>query len=707
VDGEERDCDGLDDGSPNGSCGVEGCEVLNAAECYLPYPSTHFLLRAETDTGFRVNLPQAGMPRVNGPATRVEPYNEADGFSPMVHPLMHFPRGVDLVRSDAPRLLPPGCCGQPPGPPWIDTRTYDGRSLEPDSPSVLLDAETGERILHFVETDANAPSEARQMVFMRPGLSLRPGRRYIVAMRDLVDPAGDPVEPEFAFAVLRDRIPTTISAIERRRAYMETQVFATLERHGVPRVTLVLAFDFVTRSERDLTHQMLAMRDDTYAWLAAVAADPSAVPFTIDDETTNDCAVPGTVVWREVTGTFASPLYLSEDPDLQGVPRLVTDADGTPVRTGVIQPPFALSIPCAALEPGAPTHLLYLGHGFLGSGAGMVEGTPAIIASAAEWNYIAGGTNWSGFSSADLSWLTENIVGTDGQSRLNNYPALPDRVRQAMINALVLTRMMRLGLFNRHPVFRTPAGDGVFPGSDAEVFYYGVSLGGIMGTWMSALTPDIVRFALDVPTMNFISCLTQRSSAFGPFASVLALIGLDDPMQRAVMLAVQSELFTAAEAAGYGYHITREPLPGSGPPKRVLMLPAWLDKQVPNVCTEISARTLGLPSLRGSVQQRLQGIPDLPGPLESALVTWDTGSFNLFDPRHEPFIPPLGNVIPSGVCDPHGVRRRIPAGIAQLVRFLRPGGVVENFCEGPGALCDADHPSEIPDGAAASCDPLG
>jgi hypothetical protein len=72
------------------------------------------------------------------------------------------------------------------------------------------------------------------------------------------------------------------------------------------------------------------------------------------------------------------------------------------------------------------------------------------------------------------------------------------------------------------------------------------------------------------------------------------------------------------------------------------MTAAWLDKQVSNQCAEIEARTLGLPNFapaRSSAQ--LQGIPDLDGPLDSAYVMFDTGAFDLFNPAHQPFIPPL------------------------------------------------------------------
>jgi hypothetical protein len=39
----------------------------------------------------------------------------------------------------------------------------------------------------------------------------------------------------------------------------------------------------------------------------------------------------------------------------------------------------------------------------------------------------------------------------------------------------------------------------------------------------------------------------------------------------------------------------------------------------------------------------------------------------------------------------------------QTAAFLRPGGQVENFCDG---VCDADGPFERPGGVEAVCDPL-
>jgi hypothetical protein len=62
----------------------------------------------------------------------------------------------------------------------------------------------------------------------------------------------------------------------------------------------------------------------------------------------------------------------------------------------------------------------------------------------------------------------------------------------------------------------------------------------------------------------------------------------------------------------------------------------------------------------------------------------------------------LANVIPeANSCDPHGDRRpTIPASLQQISRLFRPGGMIDNFCNG---ACDAGEPFEIP--LFGPCDP--
>lgn len=667
------------------------CEFLNDVECLLPYPSSRFEIPADTATGVRLDIPAIGLPDVNGPPLPVETANDFDGWSPGVQILMHFPQGVDPALSNASRLLPPGCCGQPPGPPWIDTRTYDERSLDADSPTVLLNADTGERILHFIEPDARADGPERQVVFLRPGRILDPGQRYIVAVRNLVSPTGEDVVAEPAFAALRDGTPTTVSAIEERRPGMEA-LFDRLESHGVGRDDLILAFDFTTRSQEQLTEHILSMRDQAYAWLDEVEATPGAMPFTVDDVAERNCerADPPRF-WRRIEGTYQAPLFLTGDLAGDSVQFINLDDDGTPLQNGFTNAEFTITIPCSVLDPAVGGFPLLVGHGLFGTGRAFVNDVTDLGNQLPPWRGIVGGTDWRGLSSPDLAWVGNHVIGI-GVSQLHNFQALPDRLRQGMLNTLVLARLMKRGLFNRHDAFQTPAGTGAFPGPSDEMFYLGGSLGGIMGTYLSGLTPDILRFVIEVGAVNF-SCMLQRATPFRPFDLLLPGVGVEDPMEFAGVLAAGHELWVSADPTSVIHHVTSNPLPGSGDPKRILMSTAFLDHQVSNTCSEIAARTMGLPNLIGSIMQEIPGIPDMPGPLDSAYVLTDIGEIDILNPAHVASVPPLANLTATGGCDPHGRRSSTLASVLQFREFLQPGGQIVNLCDG---ICDGATPDEQP-----------
>jgi pimeloyl-ACP methyl ester carboxylesterase len=668
----------------------EGCEVLNAIECLLPYPSSQFLTPASTATGFKLTIPQVGVPRPIGPEVPAEPFQALDGFSPGSQVLMHFPQGVDVAGSNAPRLLDVGCCGQPTTPPWIDTRTVDGRSLESDSPTVLLDADTGERLLHFIENDARAADPARVITFLKPGRILEPGHRYIVAVRGLVAPDGAPVAPEPSFRYLRDGIVTDDAAIEARRAHFESDVFPTLTAAGIARSDLILAFDFVVASEDDLSGVMRSMRDQAYAWLDTVEADAMAKPFTITNVTENDCNQPNTPIWRTITGTFDVPLFLENDIDDTTTPYTPLDENGVPVQNGFHHARLFASIPCSMLEPVPVGQPVLMGHGLFQTGDLFTNYVPTVVAQEVPWTGIAVATDWRGLSGLDLGWVGSRIIGF-GQSELHRFQAFPARLRQGMLNTLVLARLMKKGLLNRDPAFQIAA-TGVFPGQSEQVYYFGISLGGIMGTYLAALTPDIERFGLDVGAVNF-NCMLQRATPFVAFYDVIEAIGFTDAMKLAIGLSLTHEFWARAEPVSVVHHVTSDPYPGSGDAKRVFYSAAWLDKQVSNTCTEIAARTMNLPVLQGSIQTGLQQMPDATEPQPSALVFHHNGELDITNPAHAPFIPPLANLFPSDVCDPHPRHASIRAAIHQLLDFFTTG-LIANFCT--DGLCDGDDPTEQP-----------
>jgi len=689
----------------------EECETLNNTHCLYPYPSNHFLgFNAEKGRA-QLEFPDSALafPGLVGPAPTAAQFRALDGFSPTVAIQTHFSGGVDLAGSNVARLLPPDL-SNPSQPPYIGIRMTDERSLQADSPIVLINADTGERVLQWAELDARANGNPeRQALIIRPGQSLHPGNKYIVAIRGLLHPGGAPIEAEAVFRSLRDGGESSIPGYAEKQQHFEQNIFPVLDAAGIERSELILAWDFQTQTDHGLTHQALSMRDMSFAWLdAQVAANTQT--FTVDsvEEEAGACD-DGEGTWRVVRGTYQVPLFLTEDPeaDINSVGFLNIDANEDPVQNGVTNPPYTISIPCSSLDPLAPViHPVVLGHGLFGVGDSMVTGL--VDGLGLDIDVLAGATNWRGLSQADLVYVINEVVGTPAEgNKFEQFPAFPDRLKQGQINTVLLARMMKRGVFNMDPAFQTPDNEGVFPGSSVEMYYYGISLGGIMGTWFGAMSPDVERLNVDVPAMNF-AFLLQRSTQFGAFELLLAGIGLTDPLYTLLTLTLNHEVWVRSEPAGYVGHVTSDPLPGTNA-KKVLLTVAWLDKQVSNQATVSLARSLGIPNLTSSIQQGFPGIPDVSGPVDSAMVIYDTGSFDIFDPAFyvpqngQFLIPPLANLIPSGRCDPHAPRLSIPASLDQLANFLQPGGQVENFCEG---LCDATINDERPGGSDTSCNPL-
>jgi hypothetical protein len=666
------------------------CDVLNDIACLLPFPSSRFLVPARTRTGYRVQLPPAHLlPQFAGAAPNASDYAQNDGFSPTAQVLMHFPGGIDPVRSDAPRIDPA-------------TRTYGARGLEADSPTLLLDAETGERINHWIENDSRASDKSRVLTFMRPGESLTPGRRYIVAVRNLVDATGAPVLAEPAFAAIRDRRPATIAAVTQRAEQL-APVFERLARLGVAREELILAFDFVVMSDHSLTRDMLRMRREAFAWLDAQLG-AGVLPFSVTSVTDVNpgCADPNIAIWRRIEGKFEVPLYLQGDPfTAASTPTFLRRTpEGAPLAQGTTLAPFGAAIPCTAFRNGAALPGLVIGHGLFGTGVGTVNSLTA-SRGLTNFDFISVATNFSGLSGPDVAGL----LGTTFIFQLivdpTRFPALPDRLRQGQLNTLILTRLLARGVFNADPAFQLPAGSGAIDAS-RKPYYFGASLGGIMGTMFAALTPDVEKLNVDVPAINF-SLLLHRATPFIQFEQLITFLNRD-ALDQSLGLGLQHELWVRGEPAGYATHVTANPLPNTNV-KQVLATVALHDHQVSNLGSQLLGRTLRLGSLPGSVMRDLPGQPDLEGPQDSGYIVYSTGSFDPSNPQHTPFIPPIFNdQVQQSKCDPHGRRGFIPASIAQLTTFFSPGGKLVNFCTDNG-LCDASEPNEWPNGVAP-CDPL-
>ncbi len=633
---------------------ADRCDILDPSICLLPFPSNERTVAdASTDTGLRVDFALESMPARND-GVHIDPteLNRNDGFSPGPNLITKVP-GIDLAQTGAPLI------------------TKVARSLDADSPIVLIDAESGERQLLWSEADPFDPD----LVLMRVGKNLAPGRRYVVALRNLVDASGDPIPPGRAFQLYRDKIPTFLPAVESRRPQME-RIFSDLARAGIDRGDLHLAWDFTVLSKRNLSERMLAMRDDAFASLGA-----SSPTF---DVTGNDPFTGEGNQFRRVTGTIQVPLYLTGS----GGPgsRLRQGADGLPTRDPAkdFTATFRCTIPASATGDN-PARIVLYGHGLLGSEREV--GARNIRDFTTAYNLVYCATKWSGMSEDDQIYVL-NIL-----ANLSLFPALPDRLQQGMLNFLFLGRAMKHPQgFASDPAFQDAEGRSILDTS--ELFYDGNSQGAIAGGGLAAFAQDYTRAVLGVTGMNY-STLLLRSVDFDIFFAALASTYPKED-ETSLNIALLQMLWDRAEASGVATHVTSDTFEDT-PAKKILLHVAFGDHQVANVAAEVQARSLGArihqPALAPGRHhdEQLPGDPDneayyaldpLPaGPYDgSAIVIWDSGTPT----------PPTAVTPPRAGKDPHETPRRDPNAQLQKSEFLKTGGAVIDVCS--GAPCTAVDP---------------
>ena len=608
----------------------EICEILIPGECLVPFPSDALTVPdPASDTGLRVHFAPEAMPS-NTDGVPVDPteWNRNDGFSPGAQITLLLP-GVDIAASG---LAPV---------------TDLAQSLASDSNLILLDADTGERVLAWAEIDAHTENLDRQAILIHPGINLLEGHRHIVALRGLRNASGDPVPPSDVFLAFRDETPTTNEVIEARRPAME-RVFADLEAHGIERSELSLAWDFTVASARNLSERLLHMRDDAFAFLG-----DAAPAFTVESTSDNGAT-------RAVTGTFEVPRYLTGD----GAPGSVLNNPGDdprPSRNGTQTANFICVVPTSG---GAGRSFLY-GHGLLGSAAEVLGigtlGAAAGITSCA--------TDWIGMSTADIPNAIQILQD------FSRFRSFPDRLQQGHLNFLFLGRLLKhRDGFGSHEAFQV---DGASVLTD-ELFFLGASQGGIVGGAMSAVAQDFDRAVMAVGAANY-SLLIPRSIDFDQFDPLLAE-AYPDPFYRRLGFGFAQMLWDRGEANGYLHHLTRDPYEGT-PAKRVLYFMAFGDHQVANVATEVAARTIGAsnrePALapgRSTSVEPFFGLPAIASyPFDgSALVTWDFGT-----PA-----PPDLNLPPRDGEDPHGKASGVVEVLVLVTEFLQTGGAVIDVCAG-------------------------
>jgi hypothetical protein len=616
----------------------------------LPIPAAYYE-REDTSspTGVRLDFPDGVLP-VNVDPTPIDPawYNRRDGWSADAPILISFGSGVDV--SNLPPITDPAA------------------SLDPGSPTVIIELDTGDRVPHFAEVDANSeimqPGRADlQALIIRPVVRLRPSTTYAVAIRKSVkgkDGSDLPSTP--AFRAMLDGTVLQDARLERLRPTYD-QIFTRLEAAGVPRTELVVAWHFTTGTDEQVRADLLDARD---AAMAAWGDDASNLTFTVtEDGPFGDPAE----TERRVMGTFQAPQLLTRGGDDTSLLNRGPDGKPAVVQGEYYDAPFSAIIPaCAAAN--APVPVVIYGHGLMGS---LNESTGGYVRGFAQYAcVIVLATEWRGMSSQDIDSVAFAL------NDLNRMPEVGEKLVQGIVNFMTLVQVAR-GPMAASATFLGDGPPGGTPLIDRDrVYYYGISQGGIYGATFMAYDPFVTRGVLGVPGANY-SMMVERSSNWPTYYTILYGAypnPLDDQVNLHLLqmhFDVTDPITTYPGLVG----VNGTPIPGT-PPKQVLLHMAIGDSQVPNISTETAARTAGLHVLAPAVYDTF-GLVVEDGPLTSALTQWDE--------RFEPDPPLTNSSLPDNGT--HGSLRKRDAVKQQIVHFFETGEIVQT--------CG-------PDGAPAACD---
>ncbi len=637
-----------------------GCNpLMGGTDCFLPYPSDVFLVDdSSLPSGKRVEHRGASkLTTADGETADVGDWRPLDGFSK--NPTIMFTLGVEtspvgLIRLDDPL----------------------GGSQLTEATTLLIEAETGQAIAHFVDVDPRADDPERVPLLIRPMEPMKARTRYIVAVQGLTNPQGETIIAPEGFRRLRDQESLGAAEWASLEGHYETSIFPVLDRFGLTRSQLQLAWDFTTGSEEALTDDMFAIRDLALAWTEA--NDPVVEIRDVIERDEDGRA------WRIVRGSIEGPLYMEADTQGAAIHR---DETGSPSQNGLVSFRFIAVVPRSLITRYEPGRLVHFGHGFFGSPAEVEGGGARGIAESTESVFLA--IRWQGMAELDAAVMVADMADFPPQ-----ILRFGDRVHQAMANWIVTSDAVE-NVLHQLPAFQRPTDpgalglvtdDGGNSNAGQPLFdpgfqgFVGISQGHILGGVLAALNPAMTRMVLNVGGAAF----THMMSRAGPFNSYLAIIETvvqPDPFERQKLLTTMARVFDRFDPATYAPYVLDNKLPGSPEDKRVLLQIGHADAQVPDFASYLHARLLGVPLTEPT--------PMTPWGLDTVSLPAAGSGMTLFHfpdvddafrQRAEPTA--QGNKV-------HEAIRRLEPAKRQIDAFLRPGAESQIIhpCDGP---CDPE-----------------
>jgi len=212
-----------------------------------------------------------------------------------------------------------------------------------------------------------------------------------------------------------------------------------------------------------------------------------------------------------------------------------------------------------------------------------------------------------------------------------------DNFRQSTIDQLqalrLARRLMEEGFDAAAPV-GTPDLD-----PDAPIGAAGISLGGIMGTTLTALAPEI-DYALLSSGGGFVSKIIFESDSFHFLVDLftpLLLPGVEvSEADMAVLMGMMQTILESGDPANFARHVFTEPLSNRIPGaerRHVLYFAEIDDTIVPNSATEVLMRAMGVPQLEEKYGS-ISGLTFQPAPVRGNVASDVTAGLFRYQKGH-------------------------------------------------------------------------
>lgn len=525
--------------------------------------------------------------------------------------------------------------------------------VSPDGLPSFTDVRPGEGTVRMVDlTDGSVlPCMAELDAFegatevaliVRPLVAVPVGHRVGVAVLD-----GAVERPERFDLMLSETPPASLAAVAPHYRDLVADLSELLD---VSPGEVAVAWDFPigdgTRPLRSALEQLTVPGGHTFTEIRDLDAGDDVAPLT----------------WRAAEGTFAAPDFLIGDRALDLQP------DGSVLPTGAVDAYLYVHLPTSVRDrPAGSVPVLLFGHGIFGSPRDYLDrdNDPSrVLKLADELGAIVIATTWRGFTRSDQGVALQ--VGAD----FGRFHELTDLLVQGQVNARALLEYARAGDLLDDPVFTGASGQALPDRS--RVYYYGISLGAIEGAVFLAQDPPIDAAAMHVGG-GMWSTMLERSSNW-PLFELLLMDDIPNAADRQVLYALTQLWWDPVDPVAWTAELAERPF---------LLQESVGDEQVPNLATEVLARSVGLPLLTPT-DLVPYGLAAVEGPLppgSRALVR--------FDP--EVPLPDTSNR-PAAITYAHSIPRTWDGARLQVIDHLMPGldGQVVHHCG--DAVCSASNP---------------